>query len=138
MRFQRTTRLFRGQPDLAPFLCVLFPVALAAVLHCHLVLPRGNRITLPTSAAGPAIAAGEPTLVLAVDKHQRLYFENQVTTLQGLEQTLTRRSRSNPSNILLVEADVAVSHGFLVGLSELARRSGMREIVLSTLPAAAP
>ena len=138
MRFQRTTRLFRGQLDLAPFLCVLFPVALAAVLHSHLVLPRGNRITLPTSAAGPAIAAGEPTLVLAVDKHQRLYFENQVTTLQGLEQTLTRRSRSNPSNILLVEADVAVSHGFLVGLSELARRSGMREIVLSTLPAAAP
>lgn len=138
MRFQRTTRLFRGQLDLAPFLCVLFPVALAAVLHSHLVLPRGNRITLPTSAAGPAIAAGEPTLVLAVDKHQRLYFENQVTTLQGLEQTLVRRSRSNPSNILLVEADVAVSHGFLVGLSELARRSGMREIVLSTLPAAAP
>ena len=138
MRLQRTTRLFRGQLNLAPFLCVLFPVAPAAVLHSHLVLPRGNRITLPTSAAGPAIAAGEPTLVLAVDKHQRLYFENQVTTLQGLEQTLVRRSRSNPSNILLVEADVAVSHGFLVGLSELARRSGMREIVLSTLPAAAP
>ena len=138
MRFQRTTRLFRGQLDLAPFLCVLFPVALAALLHSHLVLPRGNRITLPASGVGPAVAPGEPTLVLAVDKHQRLYFENQVTTLQALEQTLSRRAKSNPSNILLVEADVAVSHGFLVGLSELARRSGMREIVLSTLPVSAP
>lgn len=138
MRFQRTTRLFRGQLDLAPFLCVLFPVALASLLHSHLILPHGNRITLPTSGAGPAVGPGEPTLVLAVDRHQRVYFENQVTTLNALEQTLSRRAKSNPSNILLVEADVAVSHGFLMGLSELARRSGMREIVLSTLPAAAP
>ena len=138
MRFQRTTRLFRGQLDLAPFLCVLFPVALAAELHSHLVLPRGNRIALPASGAGPAVAPGEPTLILAIDKHQRLYFENQVTTLQSLEQTLSRRAQNNPSNVLLVEADAAVSYGFLLGVSELARRSGMREIVLSTLPATAP
>jgi biopolymer transport protein ExbD len=138
MRFQRTTRLFRGQLDLAPFLCVLFPVALAALLHSHLVLPRGNRIILPTSGAGPAVAPGEPTLILAIDKHQRLYFENQVTTPESLEQTLNRRARNNPASVLLVEADGAVSHGFLVGISELARRSGMREIVLSTLPAPAP
>lgn len=138
MRFQRTTRLFRGQLDLAPFLCVLFPVALAAMLHSHLVLPRGNRIALPASGAGPAVAPGEPTLILAIDTHQQLYFENQVTTPQALEQTLSRRSRNNPSSILLVEADASVSYGFLMGISELARRSGMREIVLSTLPAPAP
>lgn len=138
MRFQRTTRLFRGQLDLAPFLCVLFPIALAAMLHGHLVLPRGHRIALPASAAGPATAPGEPTLILAVDKHQRLYFENQVTTLQSLEQTLSRRSRNQRPGILLVEADVSVPHGFLMGISDLARRSGMKEIVLSTLPASTP
>ena len=138
MRFQRTTRLFRGQLDLAPFLCVVFPVALAALLQSHLVLPRGNRIALPASSAGPAVAPGEPTLILAIDKHQRLYFENQVTTLGALEQTLSRRTRNNPSKVLLVEADSAVSYGFLMGVSEMARRSGMREIVLSTLATPAP
>ncbi len=138
MRFQRTTRLFRGQLDLAPFLCVLFPIALAGMLHGHLILPRGNRIALPASSAGPATAPGEPTLILAVDRHQRLYFENQVTTLQSLEETLTRRSRNPRPGILLVEADASVPYGFLMGLSDLARRSGMTEIVLSTLPASTP
>ena len=47
MKFPRTTRLFRGQFDLGPFLCVLFPLAFVGLFQGFLVLPRGSRLALP-------------------------------------------------------------------------------------------
>ena len=68
-RFPRTTHLLKGDAwDLAPFLCVLFPLALFLVFQNILVRPQGSLLTLPTLGTNAAIIPpGSPLLMVAVD-----------------------------------------------------------------------
>ncbi|MEN9675107.1 MAG: Biopolymer transport protein ExbD/TolR, partial [Verrucomicrobiota bacterium] len=130
MKFPRSTRLFRGQLDLAPFLCVLFLLAFALLFRDFLVLPRGARLVLPLEDAPVAAVAGEPLLILAVDSSRRLYFENQITTRKALESALARRSgRDGAPRTLLIQADQDVPYGELADLAALARRAGLPRII---------
>lgn len=135
MKIARTTRLFRGQLDLAPFLCVIFPVAFVAVFHSYLVLPHGTRLVLPSVDSGPVVKPGEAMLVVAVDAARRLYFENQLVSPATLETALQRRIQSGGPTLLLIQADTTVPYGHLADLVTLARRTGVKEAVFSALPA---
>lgn len=138
MRIPRTTRLFRGQLDLAPFLCVLFPLAFVALFSSYLVLPRGAQVQLPALDSGSAIAPGEPRLVVAIDSQRRIFFENQIITLEGLEPALAQRTASGGPDLLLIQADVSVPYGQLADLAAVARRAGMKRAVFGTMPAPRP
>jgi biopolymer transport protein ExbD len=139
MKFPRSTRLFRGQLDLAPFLCVVFPLALVALFHDFLVLPRGARLSLPAVDAPIGVGAGEPILVVAVDSARRLYFENQIIAPDALATALRRRAAEPAApRTLLVQADVAVPYGQLADLAALARRAGLSHIVFGSVPARKP
>ncbi len=135
MKIARTTRLFRGQLDLAPFLCVIFPVALVALFHSYLVLPHGARLVLPAVDSSAVVKAGEPMLVVAVDSARRVYFENQQISPAELERALQRRIQSGAPTLLLIQADTTVPYGQLSDLVALARRSGVKEAVFGALPA---
>jgi len=135
MTVHRTSRLFRGQLDLAPFLCVVFPLAFVALFSSYLVLPRGARVTLPAIGASAAVAPGERTLVVAVDSARRLFFENQITSLTQLELLLAQRVQSGGPTLLLIQADASVPYGQLAELAALARRAGVKEAVFGTLSA---
>lgn len=139
VKFPRSTRLFRGQLDLAPFLCVLFLLAAALLLRDFLVLPRGARLVLPPQDSPVAAAAGERVLIVAVDAARRLYFENQIIGREGLEAALTERSR-NPgaSRTLLIQPDQSVPYGELAELAVIARRAGMRQIIFGSGAGRAP
>jgi biopolymer transport protein ExbD len=135
MKLPRTTRLFRGQLDWAPFLCVLCPLAFVGLFSGFLVLPRGARIALPAFEAPVAVAPGEAVFIVAVDSARRCFFENQVVTLDALETALRRRAAEpNAPGTLLIQADVSVSLGQLSEITEAARRAGIQQAVLGTLP----
>ena len=122
MKFARTTRLISGRPDAAPWLCLMVPIAVAAMFHEFLVLPRGLRIELPTADAPVVAAPGERFLIVAVDAGERLYFENQPITLPELQAALARRAaETNAPRTLLLQADRAVSYGRLGEVSAAAR-----------------
>lgn len=136
MKFVRTTRLISGRPDAAPWLCLMVPIAVAAMFHEFLVLPRGLRIELPTADAPVAAAPGERFLVVAVDASERLYFENQLIPLPQLQAALARRAaQTNAPQTLLVHADKAVSIGRLNELSGAAHAAGLLHVLFETRPA---
>ncbi|MBL9172359.1 MAG: biopolymer transporter ExbD [Verrucomicrobiales bacterium] len=139
MKFPRSTRLFRGQLDLAPFLCVLFLLAAALLLRDFLVLPRGARLALPPQDSPVAAAAGERVLIVAVDAARRLYFENQIIARDRLETALAERSQSpGASKTLLIQPDQSVPYGELAELAVLARRAGMQQIIFGSGSGRAP
>lgn len=135
MKFQRTTRLFRGQLDAAPVLCVLFPLAFFALLPNHLVLPAGTRIQLPKTSAPRALHPGESAFVVAIDAHGRLYFENQPSDISALGRRLRTLTRPRGApEILLIEADAAVSGGRLAEVMAAATQAGLSEVVVRVSP----
>ncbi|MBN8249084.1 MAG: biopolymer transporter ExbD [Verrucomicrobia bacterium] len=133
MKFPRSTRLFRGQLDLAPFLCVLFLLAFALALRDFLVLPRGARLELPAAASPIAAGAGERLWIIALDASRRLYFENQITDRERLERDLRRRVVQAGAGVtLLIQADRSVPFGDLTELETLVRNTGVSQIIFGT------
>lgn len=134
MKFVRTTRLISGRPDAAPWLCLMIPIAVAAMFHEFLVLPRGLRIQLPTADAPVVASPGERFFIVAV-AGERIYFENQLIELPELQAALARRAaQTNAPQTLLVQADKAVSAARLSELSAAARAAGLHDVVFLSRP----
>lgn len=135
MKLTRTTCLIFGRPDAAPWLCLMIPVAVAAIFHEFLVLPRGLRLELPAADSPVVAAPGERFFIVAADVSGRLYFENQIIGLTEMQALLTARSsQSNAPRTLLIQADQAVSAARLSELSTTARSAGVRDVILLTRP----
>ena len=79
-----------------------------------------------------------PTLAVAMDKGGCLYFRNQQIERGALESRLSEAARENPGLTLVVQADKEVKNEDLVGLAALARRAGVQELLLATLPRVYP
>jgi len=137
MKFPRSTRLFRGQLDLAPFLCVIFLLAFTLMLRDFLVLPRGTRLELPDAVSASAASAGEPRWIVAMDASRRLYFENQVTDRDQLVRALERRVAAGGAEAtLLIQADRTVPYGDLTELAARVRQAGVTRVILGEGPGA--
>jgi len=135
MKFQRTTRMFRGQLDMAPVLCVLFPLAFFGFFHHWLVLPAGTRLQLPQSADAISLSPGEPLFVVVVDSRERVFFENQITTLPQLQVRLkARASLPGAPRTLLIQPDGKVQYSRVTELCDIARNAGIDQVVFGVAP----
>jgi biopolymer transport protein ExbD len=134
MRFPRNAKIFRGQLDAAPFAAVLFLLVIFLLLNSSLVTIPGIRIELPRAADLGGTA--NPTVVVAVDAHGQLYYDNQPVSEGSLRKRLRTATRSSPQPLtLIVEADRSVSvEQAVVQLGELAREAGIQHLVLATRP----
>lgn len=136
MKFARTTRLLTGRPEAAPYLCVLFPLAIVSLFHGFLVLPRGLRIELPQADSPGAVAPGERVLVLGLDANEQIYFENQHVEWADLKDLLSARAHApGGPGTLVLQSDRDVRAARLTEISEVAQQAGLRSLVFLTRPA---
>ena len=132
MKFPRHARILRGHLDAAPFASVFFVLVLF-LMAGSLVYTPGVRLQLP--AAHDLPGADKPSVSVALDKHGRLYFENQgieEAELRGQLQKIAGKSREPLT--LLVHADKEATYEMIVQLTLLAREAGIPEAFLATLP----
>ena len=132
MKFPRNARIFRGQLDAAPFVSVFFLLIMFVMLGT-LVHTPGVRIRLP-EAEGLSGPSG-PTVSVAVDAAGRFYFRNRQVNETELTALLQRASSNAPAPLtLVVFADVASTSESWKELAVIAKRAGIQELSLSTLP----
>lgn len=133
MRLPRNAKIFRGRLDAAPFVGIFFILLLFVLLHTSLVYHPGVSIELPESGELPGPTG--PTIVVAVDNHGAMYFENQSVSKGRLGVRLKDRiAAMNGPVTLVIQADKSVSQEMIVGLAELANQSGIKRAVLATRP----
>ncbi len=131
MKFPRNARILKGQLDAAPFATVFFLLVLFLMLG-SLVYTPGVRLQLPMADNLPG--TDWPTVSVAIDADGRLYFENQIIETNQLLARLGAARASAGSVALVVQADRTVSYDKLVQLTLLARKAGIGEAWLATLP----
>ena len=133
MKFTTSVKIFRGQPDAAPYAGVLFILVMFFVIHSALVGTPGVKIVLPAEDNLPA--ASGPTVALAIDRAGQLYFENQLIQEPELRTRLGAVIATAPAPLtLVIQADEGVSIQTIVHLGKLARDLGFREALLATRP----
>lgn len=135
MKFPRNARIFRGQLDAAPFASVFF-LLLMFVLLGSLVYTPGARVDLRLPVSDELPGTDRPSVVVAVDVAGGLYFRNQMITAADLQPRLEAAvEEAAPEPLaLVVYMDKETSYDHLIALAGLAKKAGIRELCLATLP----
>jgi biopolymer transport protein ExbD len=132
MRFHRNIKMLRGQLDAAPFIMVFFLVLIFVLLGTMTYKP-GVHVRLPV--AGELPGADKPSVSVAVDPQNRLFFQNQLVTASNLTERLRAVVRDAPEPLtLIVHADRDVTYDTLVHVTQLAREAGIQDALLATMP----
>ena len=124
--------MLRGQLDAGPFVMVFFLV-LIFVLLGSLTYTPGVQVRLPVTE--DFSGTDNPTISVAVDPQDRLYFENQLVNESELGERLRAAASTAPEHLtLIVHADRNVTYDTLVRVVQLARNAGIHEALFATLP----
>jgi biopolymer transport protein ExbD len=140
MKFPRNARIFRGQLDAAPFVGVFFLLVIFLMLQSSLVFIPGVKVELP--AVSGLSGTANPTVVVVVDRAGLVYYGNQVIKESELRTelaSLVKKYQSLGASLtLVIQADKLVAYDVLVQLGQLARETGIKEILQATRPPLAP
>lgn len=131
MKLQRNARIFRGQWDPIPLVSVFFLLLLFLALESRMAFVPGVSIDLPEGGSPPPQAGA--TLMVAMDRLGRLYYENQMVDEGELLASLrTDAGKLEADVTLIVLADKGVTYERLTRLKELAQRAGIKALHLAT------
>ena len=134
-RFRSRLRPARGPMDAVPLVTVALLLLLFFIINSAFVLQPGMIMELPSSAFAAGARYG--ALVVTLTQEGMVFFNDERTTLDGLESGFAQAVFEHPEATLLVEADARVSHGALVQIYNMAAAAGIREVVLATRATAA-
>jgi len=92
----------------------------------------GIKLELPTAKTS---ANTEPQkYVLTVDKKGELFLNRQPVTLAGLEAEIRKVLPQMKDSALVLKADQEISHGFVVRVMDMAKRGGVKKLIIGTKP----
>jgi len=136
MKFPRHARMLGNILDAAPLASVFFLIVIFVMLG-PLVYAPGIRVQLPVANNLPG--TDRPTVTVAVDAGNQLYYANQLISEAELKSRLADAVADAVANsreplTLVVQADKSVTYDYLVRLTLLARDAGIRDALLATLP----
>jgi|SRR5665213_698690 len=132
MKFPRNAKILRSHFDMAPFAAVFFLLVIFLLLGA--LIPTAG-IPLRPPVAGQLPGIDQPTIAMAVDNQERLYFENQIVSEPVLKTSLAAAATNAREPLtLVIQADQAVSYEMLAHLTLLARDCGITNALLATLP----
>ena len=134
MKFPRNAKILRGQFDFAPYAGVCFLILIFLALNTSLVFTPGVPIELPEGRDLPGVLGA--TVVVAVDRQGKYYFDSQVIAETNLQARLQAAVAKNPMEplTLVVQSDKAVPYDLVVRLGKMARSVGIKEALLATRP----
>ena len=114
--------------DIAPMIDVVFQQLIYFMLTSSFVLHPGILITLPKAASSQQL--GDSGLVITLTKDHLVYLDDQLVTLKELRRKFAGLGGGKP---VLIRADRFAYVDKLIGLWDLCRETGFREVHIATL-----
>lgn len=131
-RFRPSQRVLRGFTPVAPWIDFLLIFLMFLLARFSFVVQPGIAMDLPVAPATQGVRYD--ALVVSIPREGAYFFRDARVTTEGLAAALADAARADTNTTLIVEADARVSHGALVGVYNLARQAGIREILLASRP----
>ncbi len=131
-----STRLRRGRGpfDAVPFLNVLLLFVLFYLVQAPFVLRPGVRLDLPEAAFSDGVPFD--AMVVTVSQEGMVFFNDQRTTLDGLQTAFRQAAYGRADPMVVIQADGRVVHRTLIDIYNKAMAAGIRRISLATRLAA--
>jgi biopolymer transport protein ExbD len=111
---------------------VIFMLLLFFMVTSTFLEQPGIKLELPTAKTS---AHGEPQeYVLTVDKKGELFLNRQAVTLAGLEEEIRKALPQMKDAALVLKADQEITHGLVVRVLDMAKRGGVKKLIIGTKP----
>ena len=111
---------------------VIFMLLLFFMITSTFLEQPGIKLELPSAKTS---TSGEPQeYVLTVDKKGGLFLNRQSVNLAGLEAEIRKLLPQMKDSALVLKADQDTSHGLVVRVMDLAKRGGVKKLIIGTKP----
>lgn len=128
-RAERRRRLV-SDINIVPFTDVLLVLLVIFMVTTPLIVQGRIQVKLPKATA---VAQPErPPLTLTLTAEGRLFLADQQVSEADLGSLLRQALDQRPDKLLVIRADRAATHGRVVTLMDLARRSGAERLAVAT------
>ena len=111
---------------------VIFMLLLFFMITSTFLEQPGIKLELPSAKA---TAQAEPQeYVLTVDRKGALFLNRMPLTLEGLEAAIRQALPKMKDGALVLKADQEITHGLVVQVMDLAKRGGVKKLIIGTKP----
>ncbi len=99
----------------------------------ELVLRPGIEMRLPSSEfIGGSSFSKFDTALITLSREGMIFFNDELTTMDGLRTAIVRAGHSNPDKRLLIQADSSIDYGTLIKIYNMGIEAGVRDVTLAT------
>ena len=119
--------------DLTPLIDVVFQLLIFFMLTTTFInVESGVKVDLPS---GDFAAVSEKrNVVVTITENNVLYLNNHLVDPNYLTEKLRDETKDNPNPLVVLEADQNVTHGKVVRVMDLIKKSGIERIAIATKP----
>jgi biopolymer transport protein ExbD len=111
---------------------IIFMLLLFFMITSTFLEQPGIKLELPAAKTSANTDPQEYTLT--VDKKGELFLNRQPVTLAGLEAEIRKILPKMKQGALVLKADQDISHGLVVRVMDLAKRAGVKKLIIGTKP----
>jgi biopolymer transport protein ExbD len=124
---------------IAPLIDIVFLLLIFFMVTSHFDVASGVKIRLP-KIAQKLYERNEDRITLVIDASGSMYLEGEKVETGSLREAFEKTILEKETVDLIVKADRDVKHGLVVETMDLAKRSGIRSIIIAAgwKPDAAP
>lgn len=72
------------------------------------------------------------TALITLSREGMVFFNDALTTLEGLETSIVRAAHNNPETRLLIQADASIDYGTIVEIYNMGIEAGIRDVTMAT------
>ena len=119
--------------DLTPLIDVVFQLLIFFMLTTTFInVESGVKVDLPS---GDFAAVSEKrNVVVTITENNVIYLNNHLIDPNYLIEKLKDETRDSPNPLVVLEADQNVTHGKVVRVMDLIKKSGIERIAIATKP----
>lgn len=137
MHFKQRRQLKRTRIEIIPMIDTMFFLLVFFMLSSlALVRQGGINVNLPKAVTGKKQTAVD--LTVTVDKARHVYVNKDIVSLKDLGTKLVEtaggRNADLSSASVIINADLTVPHGLVVGCIDQAREVGITRFAIATVP----
>ena len=132
MRFPRHYSVTKGELNLTPLVDVILQQLIFFMLTSSFIMQPGIRINLPQATTSETIT--EKEVLVSITKEGTIFYRDTPLTMEQLEKVLQDLVARNKDRVLIIKGDRKAEHGIVVGVMDIARRTGISKIVIGTIP----
>jgi biopolymer transport protein ExbD len=131
MRLQARPRR-QAAINITSLIDVIFMLLLFFMITSTFLEQPGIQLELPT--ARTASVAEPQEVVLSVDRSGGLFLNRRPLELEDLEAEIRKVLPGMKDGSLVLKADQEVAHGLVVRIMDLAKRGGVKKLIIGTKP----